>query len=372
MHEPDTSSAAAARPTPAARGHAWSLALIAAVIAALATAFAYVGGWLAPQRLTPDRFVDTLEQLGGPHPGFRRNHAKGVCVAGYFEGSGAASAWSRAGVFAAGQRTPVVGRFAVPGGNPYAPDASVPIRSLALRFMLADGQQWRTGMNSMPVFPVATPQAFYEQLLASRPDRLTGRPDPARMKAFFAAHPETGAFRAWASTAKPSASYATESYNALNAFFFVDARGRRQAVRWGVVPEAADPPGTQAPTGSDFLEPDLVRRLQHGPLRWHLRVTLAAPGDPTDDATRAWPADRRQLDAGTLVLERTEPQDAGPCRDVNYDPLVLPQGIQASDDPLLPARSAVYADSYARRIGEETGVRPARRSSPAPAREPRT
>ncbi|MEI7038301.1 catalase family peroxidase [Fulvimonas yonginensis] len=351
-------------------GMLWRLALIGAVVAALAAAFAYVGGWLTPRRLTPGRIVDTFEQVAGRHPGFRRNHAKGVCVTGYFEGSGAASAYSRTALFGAGQRTPV-GRFALPGGNPYAPDASVPIRSPALRFTLADGEQWRTGMNSMPVFPVATPQAFYEQLRASRPDPRTGKPDPGRMRAFFAAHPETRAFRAWASTARPSASYATEAYNALDAFYFVDADGRRHAVRWGVVPEAAGRPDAVGPAGPDGLAQDLVRRLAQGPLRWHLRVTLAAPGDLTDDASRAWPADRPQLDAGTLVLERTEPQDAGPCRDVNYDPLVLPQGIEASDDPLLPARSAVYADSHERRTGEETGVSPPRTAPPTPAREPR-
>ena len=34
---------------------------------------------------------------------------------------------------------------------------------------------------------------------------------------------------------------------------------------------------------------------------------------------------------------------------VNYDPLVLPVGVQGSDDPILAARSAVYAVSFNRR-----------------------
>src|SRR5487761_1302668 len=65
------------------------------------------------------------------------------------------------------------------------------------------------------------------------------------------------------------------------------------------------------------------------------------------------PDDRRTIEAGTLVLEHAEPQDAGPCRDINYDPLVLPAGVAAAHDPLLPARSAGYADSYLRRASEE-------------------
>lgn len=330
----------------------WRWAVIALAVGVLAAAFAYVGGWLTPQRLSSRQIVNQL-QAGGVHPGFRRNHAKGVCVAGYFESNGAAASYSKASVFALG-RTPVVGRFALPGGNPYAPDSSVPIRSFALRFTLPNGEQWRTGMNSMPVFPVATPQAFYDQMVATQPDPATGKPDPKRAGAFFAAHPETGAFLAWVKTAKPSASYVTETYEALNAFYFVDAEGKRHAVRWEVTPEANDDAGTGPQAGDpDYLAQDLQKRLAQGPQRWHLRVTLAEPGDPTNDATKVWPADRPSIDAGTLVIESEQAQDSGPCRDINYDPTVLPSGIEISDDPLLPARSSAYAVSYLRRTREE-------------------
>jgi catalase len=336
---------------PARRAGAWFL--IVAIPATCALAFGYVGGWLAPDRLTPGRIIDQFQANAGVHPGYRRNHAKGVCVAGYFQGSGEAAPYSVAQVFAQGQRTPVVGRFAIPGGNPYAPDGSVPIRSMALRFALANGQQWRTGMNSMPVFPVATPQAFFAQLQAGQPDPATGKPDPKKLAAFFAAHPETAAFRAWAKTAKPSASFATDGYWGLDAFVFTGPDGARHAVRWRMAPESVDDGAIAPANDPDYLAADLRQRLSHGPLRWKLLVTLAKPGDPTNDATKAWPADRPTVDAGTLVVESEQPQDSGPCRDINYDPTVLPDGIAISDDPLLPARSAAYADSYLRRTSEE-------------------
>ena len=41
-----------------------------------------------------------------------------------------------------------------------------------------------------------------------------------------------------------------------------------------------------------------------------------------------------------------------PTRNINFDPLTLPDGIVASDDPLLSARSAVYSQSFTRREGE--------------------
>jgi len=355
--------------SPARRqGNAGSWALIAAVIAIVVAAFGYVGGWLAPHRLTPAKLVNQLQDNAGTFAGYRRNHAKGVCVSGYFDSNGQAQPYSDAQVFAPG-RTPVVGRFAIPGGNPYAPDSSVPIRSMALRFTQANGQQWRTGMNSMPVFPVATPQAFYEQLQAQQPDPVTGKPDPAKVAAFFASHPETAAFRAWAKTAKPSASFATESYWSLNAFVLVDAQGKRQPVRWRMAADAADAGDGAGKAGdANYLAADLAERLTHGPLRWQLQITLANPGDPTNDATKAWPDDRRTIDAGTLVIEATTPQASGACRDINYDPLVLPAGITASDDPLLPARSAAYADSYLRRTSEEAHLPGT--AAPPPEKQP--
>ncbi|HGS6999727.1 TPA: catalase, partial [Klebsiella pneumoniae] len=36
-----------------------------------------------------------------------------------------------------------------------------------------------------------------------------------------------------------------------------------------------------------------------------------------------------------------------------YDPLILPDGIAGSDDPLLNARSAAYAKSFNLRTTEE-------------------
>jgi catalase len=335
-------------------GNLGAYALIGVVVVVVAAAFGYVGGWLTPHRLTPARLVNQLQTTnGGVWPGYRRNHAKGVCVMGYFQSNGQGSAYSVAQVFAPNERTPVVGRFAIPGGNPYAPDSSIPIRSMALRFALANGQQWRTGMNDMPVFPVSTPQAFYELLQAQQPDPATGKPDPRKLGAFFAAHPETAEFLGWVKTATPSSSFADQSYWSLNAFELLDSQGRRHPVRWRMAPEASGP-AAAAPSGdADYLSADLRQRLAQAPLRWHLLLTLAQPGDPIDEAAKEWPASRTSVDAGVLVLTSTEPQESGPCRDINYDPTVLPHGIGISGDPLLPARSAAYADSYLRRTSEE-------------------
>jgi len=328
------------------------LAAIGAVVAAAAGAFAYAGGWITPNRLTTQTIINQFQRNAGLHEGFRRNHAKGVCIDGYFESDGAAASLSTASVFAAG-RTPVTGRLAIPGGNPMAPDGSTAVRSMALMFRQPDGQQWRTGMNSTPIFGVHTPEQFYQQLVAAQPDPATGKPDPAKLKAFYAANPESQALQAWMRGHPPASSYANTAYYSINAFYLVDANGHRQAVRWSMQPDLSYAPQTDAEKGQpSWLASDLAQRLEAGPLRWHLRLTLAAPGDPTDDATQSWPDDRRQIDAGTLVIEHASAQDNGACRDVNFDPTILPAGIAPSRDPLLAARSAAYALSYQRRERE--------------------
>src|SRR6516225_6189353 len=62
--------------------------LIGVILAAVAATFAYFGGWFTPNALTPARFADGFEQVNGVHHGFRRNHAKGMGVSGFFESNG--------------------------------------------------------------------------------------------------------------------------------------------------------------------------------------------------------------------------------------------------------------------------------------------
>lgn len=333
------------------------LGAIALTIGGLALAFAWTAGWLTPSRLSSADVADVLERHNGAHPGFRRAHEKGVCVIGYFDSNGHGQALSKAAVFAPG-RTPVFGRFALAVGSPYAPDGVPAPRSLALDFTASDGSTWRTAMNSVPLFPVGNVRDFVALQRATTPDPATGKPDPDKVAAFMAAHPETRAFSALMASRPIPSSFANGGYHSINAFRFIDADGTVRAVRWSMLPEAAfsalDRNRFDAMNARDrdFLFNDLFARLRREPQRWHLVVTLAAAGDRTDNATVQWPAARERVDVGTLVIERALPEPAGPCRDVTFDPLVLPPGIAASDDPLLSARSAVYAASLRRRSGE--------------------
>ena len=317
--------------------------------------FAYAGGWLRPETPltppTPSRFADRFEHVYGRHDGFRRNHAKGLSATGSFASTGAGAAICRAAVFQAGT-VPVVGRFSLGGGLPDQADKPETVRGLGLLFQ-ASGQQWRTAMINLPVFTDSTPQGFYERLLASKPLPGTGKPDPQKMAAFLDRHPETVAAMKIIKQSPPSAGFAESTFYGLNAFWFTNNAGEIVPVRWSVIPQDAGTPVAPGPTrGKDYLFDDLIRTLAQRPLNWRLVLTIGEPGDPTNDATKPWPQSRRSIDAGTITITAVQTEQAGNARDINFDPLVLPDGITASDDPLPAARSAVYARSFTRRAEE--------------------
>lgn len=324
-----------------------SLAMIALVVAGSAAAFAYTAGWLSPERLTPTRLVAALAPPGGPALGHRRNHAKGICFTGEFQSNGNGASLSKARVFTAGT-WPVLGRFNLATPNPNAADATVRVRGMGLQIATPDGDVWRSAMIDAPVFAVSTPQAFYD-LLHSAPKGAEA------MKAFIGRHPEFTAFAGWARTAPWTSSYAEDAYNSLNSFLFTDTGGTSRAVRWSLRPAAtpvAIKPEDLAKKGPNYLEQEIASRVAAAPQRWTMVVTVAEPGDVTADPSKAWPAGRRTVEVGTLVVKRVEAEPDGPCRDINFDPAVLPRGMSVSDDPFPAARSSAYARSYDLRTSE--------------------
>jgi catalase len=126
-------------------------------------------------------------------------------------------------------------------------------------------------------------------------------------------------------------------------------------VRWSFLPTATVVPVSPAALAAksvDDLEEEITNRVQAGPLTWTMVVTLANADDPTADPSHAWPEDRRRVSVGNLIVQAIEPEPDGPCRDINFDPTVLPSGVGVSDDPFPAARSSAYRRSYDLRSAE--------------------
>ena len=325
-------------------GAAW---LLACTLAAGTT-----GALASGDEVTPEQMINAMEATFGITPGERRNHTKGSCAAGEFTGNPEAASYSRSALFS-GAKIPVIARFSLGGGNPHASDAAQGVRGMALEFRLPDGGLQHMTMLDAPVFGAAKVRTFFDMIIAIRPDPATGKPSPAKIDAFRASHPDSLAQASFLQNHNPPASYANSAYFGIHTFRFVDKQGRIAQVRWRFVPADGEKSLTDAELKSmprDFLEQALIERTKRGPLRWDMIVALGEPGDSEDDPSQAWPENRRQIRAGTLTITSATAQKGAECENINFDPLVMSDGIAASSDPILLFRSPAYAYSYARRI----------------------
>ncbi|MFM0172053.1 catalase [Paraburkholderia sediminicola] len=292
------------RPERIAASNVDRLAGIGVVAIGVVVVFLYVGGWLSPSRLTPNRMIAGFEASNGNQPGFRRNHAKGICATGWFDSNGNASSILKAALFRAG-RYPVVARLAFSGGMPFVANDDSTVRSVALRFMPTGQEELRTGMVNIPVFPFKTAQAFYDQMVATTPDPKTSKVDPPKMQTFSGEHPEFGAALEIIGARTVSSGFGDATYNSLDTFTFVDANGESTPARWAAVPVAAvssEPSETKQDSNALF-DAFILLVLTHQ-VQWHLVITLGGPDGHTDDPTLPWSATRKQIDAGIVSLDR--------------------------------------------------------------------
>ena len=300
--------------------------------------------------------VNALEGLFGKQGSFRRSQAKGLCASGYFVGNQDGRALSSASVFS-GDKVPVVARFSVGGGNPKANDKSKSVRGLALQFSMANGEQWMTANISAPMYFVSKPEQFVPFLQVRTPDPATGKPDPALLKAFNEANPETLLQAAYIAKAPVPSSYGAVNYWSTNAFELVNAKGDRQFVRWQFAPEAGVLGLTEEQMKTlpeDFLADELRNRVAAAPVAFAFNLQLADKEDQLIDPTKLWPETRKVVAGGKLVIDKVEPALGGACDRMTFSPLVLPKGINPSADPVLLARPAPYGISLGRRLAEAT------------------
>lgn len=308
---------------------------------------------MAADEVTAEQVVAAIEGVFGVTPGARRNHTKGICATGEFVGLPAAAAYSRSALFS-GEPVPVVARFSLAGGNPKAPDTAKSPRGMALEFRLGGGRLQHMTMLNTPVFGAAQPRTFLDQMLAMQPDPVTGKPDPEKLKAFRASHPDSLAQAQYLETHNPPPSYANSSYFGIHTFKFVDRDNRTTLVRWRFVPQDGEQGLSAEELASlpaNFLEQRLIERTKQGPVRWDMVLSIGLPGDTQDNPTVAWSDSREQVKAGTLTLSAAMPQKGAACEGINFDPLVMSDGIAPSDDPILRFRSQAYAVSFAKRLG---------------------
>lgn len=299
--------------------------------------------------VTPERSVDAANTVFGRHPGFRALHAKGTLCKATFTATPEARKLTRA-EHMQGASIPATVRVSNGGGNPDVPDYQPDVRGLAVKLYLSDGSRTDIVTQSVPRFPVRTPDAFAELMLAQRQSPAIAW----RMPLFLARHPHAAiTLPAGLRALRPIASYATCTYYGTHAFRFVDAEGGSRYVRYTFVPGLGDQRLSLREArrrGRDHLQEDIRQRLAQGPVRFTLELQIAAPGDAVDDATAVWPRERERIPAATLELTALEDERETDGDVLVFDPTRVTDGIELSDDPILQYRHHAYSESVRRRM----------------------
>jgi catalase len=203
-------------------------------------------------------------------------------------------------------------------------------------------------------FPVRTGEEFLEfnrSIAASPPNA----PHPTPVEKFVMSHPKALAF---VQLPKPiPTSFARESFFAVSAFKFTNAQGASLFGRYRIVPKAGneylnnEEAAKKSPT---FLFDELTERISKGPIKYRIIVQLAEAGDEVNDATVAWPADRPQLEFGTITLTKRVNELEPEMRKMIFDPRPNVDGIEATADPLFEVRANLYLLSGRRRRAAST------------------
>jgi catalase len=293
--------------------------------------------------------LQQFDKIFGLHPGFRPAHAKGVLLNGIFTPTSAAASLSRAPHLNQ-PSTRVWVRFSDSTGLPLIPDnnPNAHPNGCAIRFYLSERAHTDIISHSVNAFLVKNGQEFLEflrALAASDPANIKGSP----LEAFLGSHPTTLAF---VQAPKPApASFATEQYFGITAMRFTNKEGQSRYGRYRVVSESLThlSDAEAAAKGENYLFDDIKARVAKGPVTLRVVAQLAKEGDSVNDATAVWPEDRTLLELGTVALTSTVPNEADEQRWTIFDPIPRVDGIDASDDPLLELRAAVYLLSGRRR-----------------------
>ena len=235
---------------------------------------------------------------------------------------------------------PVIVRFSSSTGIPEIPDtdSNANPRGMAVRFVLGDNGHKHTDVvtHSTAFFPMRTGEGFL-QLLQAIGGGTIGK--------FLEENPSAAAF---VNDPKPfPVSFTTERYFGVNAFKLVNKDGKGTYVRYRITPDAGYkvlPNSDVASKSKSYLFDELKENVSSGTSSFKLRAQVAEEGDPTDDATKHWPEDRKQVELGTIKIEQYEEEKESKAEQqrIIFDPIPRVNGVEASDDPLLDMRAALY------------------------------
>ncbi|WP_171179268.1 catalase [Ruegeria sp. HKCCD8929] len=294
-------------------------------------------------------------------------HTIGISATGFFKPSPIARNFCVADHFRE-DKTKVIVRFSNGSGSATVRDGWSDVRGMATRFHLSDGTDTDLIAMTLPEFFSPTPEDFLDFALAAKPKPYKGEspwrkilnllnltlpkrdpypgetisPDEGAIE--FAdqnAHAQLGVLQA--ATIGAPVSYVRAAYHAVHTFVITAPDNTRRWVRFSWQPIAGvlrtDP---SLPPVDDYLKQELEGRLAAEPARFSLMMVIGEVGDDFNNSARPWPPHRQRVMMGTLTLDAVPKDQEEQNEKLSFNPGLLTEGIEASDDPVLHIRREVY------------------------------
>lgn len=304
----------------------------------------------------PQDAVNTLEQIQGKFPGYRRAHAKGEFYEATFTPNGNAIPYTTAAHLQQVQ-VPATVRFSNSPPDPTAADFLSPAKGMSIHFHLPDGSTSHQVCATIPMFITKDPKTFIEMLkiLGSHKTGIHSIDLGLGIVQLLTTFPEhKNTLLALKEQLKqPPISYASLHYYPIHAFYLVNAEGKRQAIKYEWQPSKEEKSLSilnSINLSTNYLSEDLEKRLGKGTVSFDLYIRLAEDTDPTDDPTNTWSNNRQKILVGQLTITNK----IFPTENLLFDPTIVGKGIELTNDPILHFRHDAYAVSYDRRNKENT------------------
>ena len=320
-----------------------------------------------------EQLVDVLARPDGS-AALRPVHANGNGVTGFFTASSVASRYCTARHFQAGA-SPIRAtvRFSNGSGSARRRDGWSDVRGMATRFHLDNGSATDLIAMTLGEFFAPDAESFLAFAIAAKPkpfanespwrkilDYLQLTPPVRSAYPGETMRPDEGAVRFadqnryaqlpvfQAAAIGAPVSYARAAYHAVHSFIVTAPDSTRRWVRFSWQPTVGvlntDP---SKPPVDRYLEQELRDRVAAGPIHFNLMMMIGEIGDAFDDCTRPWPPHRQRVFMGELTLNAI--LDGEACERLNFNPWLLTDGLEPSNDPVLEVRRDAYQISGHRR-----------------------
>lgn len=325
-----------------------------------------------------EELVVSLERPDGSLA-LRPVHSLGIGTTGIFEPSPIAKNYCTAEHFQ-GDSVPVTVRFSNGSGSATRHDGWSDVRGMATRFHLKKKAATDLIAMTLPEFFSPDGESFLDFAIAAKPKPYSRETPLRKMLDYLSLKvpernpypketisPDAGAkdyankhkfaqlavFNA-ANIGAP-VSYARASYHAVHSFIVTGPDHTRRWVRFNWQPIAGVlNTNPMEPPEDNYLDTEMHNRLTgQGTARFGLNMSIGEIGDDVNDCTRPWPPHRVRVVMGTLTLDTvvSEAEQKDQIEKMSFNPWLLTDGIDPSDDPVLRIRHEAYKISSKKRGG---------------------